>query len=66
MNSFFIARIDLDDTRYCDSCPCLYMTEGMYSDVCQLDMAVRDVEQDARGCYIRPSWCPLLEVKANG
>lgn len=66
VTSYFIARIDLDDTRYCDSCPCLYMTEGMYSDVCQLDKAVRDVEQDARGRYIRPSWCPLLEVKANG
>lgn len=60
--SFFIAKINLDDAQYCDSCPCLYMTEGMYSDCCQLDKAVRDVEQDRRGRVIRPNWCPLLKV----
>ena len=65
VTSYFIARIDLDDARYCESCPCLYLTEGLYSDLCQLDKGGR-IKQDTRGHYIRPEWCALLEVTGNG
>ena len=48
-----------DIPNNCRECPCGYITEGAFSDECQV--LAREYEKDAD--IARPNWCPLIEVK---
>lgn len=39
----------------CEECPCCYLTEGCYSDICQVNRFGLE-EGYEKG---RPNWCPL-------
>lgn len=52
------AILVIDMPKSCEECPCCYLTEGCYSDICQVNRFGLE-EGYEKG---RPNWCPLREV----
>ena len=52
------AILVMDMPKSCAECPCCYITEGCYSDICQVNYFGLE-EGYEKG---RPNWCPLREL----
>lgn len=52
------AMLIMDAPENCAECPCCYLTEGCYSDICKAEN--RGLEEGYREG--KPNWCPLREV----
>ena len=52
------AILVMDMPKSCEECPCCYLTEGCYSDICQVTRNGLE-EGYEKG---RPNWCPLHKV----
>lgn len=52
------AILVIDMPSNCNECPCRYLTEGCYSDFCQVTCDDLPERYDTA----KPDWCPLREV----
>ena len=61
--------VDIPLPKNCKDCPCAYLTEGAYKDICQITKENLIDEKDEFGLstfnYPKPKWCPLSEQKGE-
>lgn len=59
-------QIDIEMPKTCNDCPCSYLTEGCYSDYCQINgQDFNEETAENYGIYKRQKWCPLIEIKED-